>query len=151
MKDALDIVYKITKLIKKSPRRDSTFQVLKENISPTSPGIRILCPTRWTVRADALHSIIANYAVLQALWDESLEFVKDAEMRSRIIGISTTMRSFNFFFGVLLGELILRHSDNLSRALQGLMYLLRKVKRSPNDSENSPIHKKRREFQNVLE
>lgn len=65
MTDALNIVYKITKLIKKS---HSTFQVLKENISPTSPGNRILCPTRW---ADALHSMVANYAVLQALWDES--------------------------------------------------------------------------------
>ena len=39
-------------------------------------------------------------------------------MRSRIIGVSTTMRSFNFFFGVVLGELILCHSDNLSRTLQ---------------------------------
>lgn len=33
-------------------------------------------------------------------------------------GVSTTMKSFNFFFGVSLGELILRHSDNLSRTLQ---------------------------------
>ena len=39
---------------------------------------------------------------------------------SRIIGISvsTTMRSFKFFFGVMLGELILCHSDNLSRTLE---------------------------------
>ena len=44
--------------------------------------------------------------------------MKEAEMRSRIIGVSTTMKSFNFFFGVSLGELILRHSDNLSRTLQ---------------------------------
>ena len=58
MKDALDIVYEITKLIKISPRRDCTYQTLKEEISPTSPGIRILCPTRWTVRADALRSIV---------------------------------------------------------------------------------------------
>ena len=70
------------------------------------------------MKANALHSIPTNYAVLQALWDESLEFVKDAEMRSRIIGISTTMKSFKFFFGVVLGELILHHSDNLSRTLQ---------------------------------
>lgn len=46
------------------------------------------------------------------LWDESLEFVKEAEMKS---GVSTCMKSF---FGVLLGELLLRHSDNLSRTLQ---------------------------------
>ena len=78
MKDALDIVYEIMKLIKKSPRRNSAFQLLKEKMSPASPGIRILCPTRWTVRADALRSIVENYVVLQALWEESLEFVKDA-------------------------------------------------------------------------
>ena len=40
-------------------------------------------------------------------------------MRSRIIGVSTTMKSFTFFFGTVLGELILRHSDNISRTLQG--------------------------------
>ena len=45
--------------------------------------------------------------------------MKDAEMRSRIIGVSSTMKSFNFYFGTVLGELILRHCDNLSRTLQG--------------------------------
>ena len=39
-------------------------------------------------------------------------------MRSRIIGVSATMKSFTFFFGTVLGELTLRHSDNLSRTLQ---------------------------------
>ena len=28
------------------------------------------------------------------------------------------MKSFDFFFGVMLGEMLLRHSDNLSKALQ---------------------------------
>ncbi len=45
-----------------------------------SPGIRVLCPRRWTVRAQALQSILANYEVLQLLWEESLDFVKDTEM-----------------------------------------------------------------------
>ena len=119
MRDALDVVHEITKLIKRSPRRDALLQRLKQQISlESSPGIRILCPTRWTVRANALQSILSNYEVLQILWDESLEFVKETEMRSRIMGVSTYMRSFDFFFGVLLGELLLRHSDNLSRTLQ---------------------------------
>ena len=38
--------------------------------------------------------------------------------RTRIIGVSACMRSFDFFFGVVLDELQLRHSDNLSRTLQ---------------------------------
>ena len=46
MKDALEIVYEITKLINKSPQRDPAFQLLKEKMLPTSPRIRNLCPTR---------------------------------------------------------------------------------------------------------
>ena len=57
-------------LLKKSPHCDATFQKLKEKTSNDSPGIRALCPTRWTARAQVLHSILARYKVLQILWDE---------------------------------------------------------------------------------
>ena len=119
MRNALDTVQEITKLVKKSPRRDATLQRIKEGLTEKSPGIRILCPTRWTVNADALYSIITNYDALCTLWEESLDTVKDVEMRSRIRGVSSYMHSFDFFFGVSLGEMILRHSDNLSKTLQG--------------------------------
>ena len=118
MRDALDTAYELIKLIKKSPRRDSKFQKLKEGIPEGSPGIRVLCPTRWTVRAQALESILKNYEVLQLLWQECLDFVKETDMRSRIIGVSACMKSFDFFFGSSLGELLLSHSDNLSKILQ---------------------------------
>ena len=39
-------------------------------------------------------------------------------MKSRIIGVSTQMETFRYFYGVTLGELILQHTDNLSRTLQ---------------------------------
>ena len=55
---------------------------------------------------------------MKVLWDDSLEVVKDTEMRSRIQGISSCMKSFDFYFGVSLGELLLKHSDNLSKTLQ---------------------------------
>ena len=118
MKDALDVVYEITKLIKFSPRRDAKLQSLKQQVAMESPGIRVLCPTRWTVRGQALQSIIANYDMLQLLWEESLTFVRETDIKSRIMGVSTYMKSFDFFFGVLLGELLLLHSDNLSKSLQ---------------------------------
>ena len=72
-----------------------------------SPGIRVLCPTRWTVKADSLHSILENYEVLMRLWDESLQIVKETEMRGRIIGVATYMKSFRFFFRIILGEMLL--------------------------------------------
>ena len=52
------------------------------------------------------------------LRQESLDFVKETEMRSSIQGVSACMNSFDFFFGVVLGELLLNHSDNLSKTLQ---------------------------------
>jgi len=65
MKDALDTSYELIKLVKKSPRRDPLLQKLKEQMPNDSPGIRVLCPTRWTVRAQALHSILATGVIMK--------------------------------------------------------------------------------------
>ena len=108
MKNALDTSYKIVNLIKKSPHRDAILQKLKAEMPESSPGIRVLCPTRWTVRAQALQSIIANYEALQELWPQSMDIVRDADVRSRIHGVSVHMKSFDFFFGLMLGEFILK-------------------------------------------
>ena len=42
-----------------------------------------------------------------------------AEMRARLGGVAKQMDSFNFFFGVELGCIILNMTDNLSASLQG--------------------------------
>ena len=118
LKDGLETTYELTKLVKKSPKRDTCFDHLKAEIAPDSPGVRILCPTRWTVRADTLLSVINNYKVLLDLWIESLDSVKDTEMRARIIGVASQMEKFEYFYSISLGEMILCHSDNLSRTLQ---------------------------------
>lgn len=118
MRDSLDTTHEITKLIKKSPRRDALLQKLKTELAPDTPSLRALCPTRWTVRADALKSILNNYEVLQELWEESLDIVKETDMKARINGVASQMQKFDFFYGVSLGDLILRHSDNLSKTLQ---------------------------------
>ena len=88
MEDSLDTTHKITKLIKKSPHRDAIFKRPKEEMATDSPDIRFLCPTRWTVRAEALKSVLDNFDVLLRLWDESLEIVKDTEMKASIQGVS---------------------------------------------------------------
>ena len=64
MHDALDTTQDITKLIKKFLRCDAIFKNLKEEMASDSPGIPVLCPTRWTVRAEALKSILDNFNVL---------------------------------------------------------------------------------------
>lgn len=119
MQDALDVTHEITKLIKISPRREGIFKRKKETLPGMCiTGIRVLCPTRWTVRADALTSILQNFEALQETWEEAVEVVCDTETKARIRGVSAAMKTFDFLFGVMLGEIILRHTDNLSRTLQ---------------------------------
>jgi len=74
MNDAMDTAYELIKLIKKSPRREGVFKTLQDQFPDGNVGIRTLCPTRWTVRAQSLQSIIANYEILFMLWEESLKF-----------------------------------------------------------------------------
>ncbi len=123
MKASLETTHEITKLIKLSPRRDAIFRKLKAEsdllLDKKSLSIRILCPTRWTVRADSLFSILDNYEVLLSAWDEAHEAVKDTQSKARIQGVCSQMNTFNFLFGTMLGELVLRHTDNLSKSLQG--------------------------------
>ncbi len=93
MKDSLDITQEITKLIKKSPPRD---EKLKSELAPDTPGVRVLCPTRWTAREDSLKSILDNFEVLQELWEEAIDLVKDTEMKARINGVATQMKTFDY-------------------------------------------------------
>ena len=39
-------------------------------------------------------------------------------MKARILGVASQIKTFNYLFGIVLGDLILRHSDNLSCTLQ---------------------------------
>ena len=84
----------------------------------TSCGIRTMCPTRWTIRADSLRSIIDNYSVLQELWDWSLETITDTDMKARIRGVKHHMLEFDFYWGIHLAACLLRNTDALSKTLQ---------------------------------
>ena len=97
MKNALNTTFEITKLIKKSPKRDVAFNHIKSAMASDSPGIAVLCPTRWTVRADALESILKNYNALHTLWVESIDSAKATDMKARIQGVASQMDMFSFF------------------------------------------------------
>lgn len=57
MKSALDTVNEVSKLIKKSPKRDAIFHDVKTELAPETAGFCVLCPMRWTVRALTLQTI----------------------------------------------------------------------------------------------
>ena len=76
IKDALDVTHEVTKLIKYSPKREAIFREIQNSGGSDydeahmslekHSGIRPLCPTRWTVHADSLATIIENYSSLQS-------------------------------------------------------------------------------------
>lgn len=116
MKDCLDTCFVI---IKFSPKREAMLRTLKEESgSSDAPGVRTMCPTRWTVQADSLASVIANYNNIQELWESALYSSLDSEMKARIHGVDSQMQTFRFFFCLLLSEMILRHTEKLSQTLQ---------------------------------
>ena len=90
------------------------FFLSQENDGEKTMTITLLCPTRSTVRAKSLRSIIDNFQMLQILWEWSLDNCSDTEMKARIRGVDANMQTFEYVFGSYLGELILGHSDNLS-------------------------------------
>ena len=74
------------------------FEKLKAELAPETPGFRVLCPTRWTVRAASLQSLTDNWILLHELWDESLETNLEAEVKSRVIGVKHQMGTFDNYF-----------------------------------------------------
>lgn len=70
------------------------------------------------MRAASPQSVLDNYKVLFGVWDEALSSQLDGEMRARIVGVDTQMHTFDFLFGISLGNLLLLHTDNLSKTLQ---------------------------------
>ena len=116
MADTLDHCLEICNLLKFSPRRDAIFCRLKEEMTPHVPGLRTLCPTRWTVRAASLESILQNYPTFFATWEETAEVAKQPDVKARINGVAAQMKEF--FYCLMLAERLLKHCDNLSKTIQ---------------------------------
>ena len=107
MKSCPETVNEIVKLVKNLPKCDAAFQRLKQTFSSESTGIWVLCPTRWTVYAVLLESVLDNYEELLSLLEECKDSTLDSETKTRIIGIETQMISSEFYFSVSLSTLIL--------------------------------------------
>ncbi|XP_068227994.1 uncharacterized protein [Palaemon carinicauda] len=119
MRDTPDDTREITKLIKKYPKRDVIFEKIKSEITPEgSSGIRVLCPTRWTVKLQALESILKNYSNLQQHWGDAKDVADDTETKARLGGVDSSMKTFDYFFDCNIGVQLLGYADNLAKALQ---------------------------------
>ena len=60
-----------------------TFENLKQNLAPDTPGFHVLYPTRWTVRACSLKSVMDNYKVLEELWKSSPDEISYTSIKAK--------------------------------------------------------------------
>ena len=119
MSDVFDTVLELSKILKYSAKKKAMLFKLKAELAPATPGVKPLCPTRWTVRAESLRSILVNYEVITALLEEILEEYKgNTEATCSARGVLAMMEKFCFIFGITLGEKLFRITDTLSKALQ---------------------------------
>ena len=70
------------------------------------------------MRASCFHRIIDNYSALLREWIVCLHQKLEADVRGRIIGCQAQMNTFDFFFGLHLGERLFLHTDKISKTLQ---------------------------------
>lgn len=117
IREALTVTTELASIIRASPKRLGQFRHLQEELSPGLPGLKPLCPTRWTVRTEAIHAVIMNYSVLcNELEKIGEEACGEASRKS--LGILAIMEKFTTFFGLKLSFLIFSAMEQLSKTLQ---------------------------------
>ena len=118
LKETFEAVREISLLVKKSPKRNTKLDEIRNHSKNDAKSIHTFCPTCWTVRGETLESVLQNHAELLELWEWSLTNVTETEMKGRIIGVNFIMKKFDFYFGCYLGKNVLRETDILSKSLQ---------------------------------
>ena len=103
-------------LVKKSPKRNTKLDEIRNHSKNYAKSIHTFCPTCWAVRGKTLESILQNHTELLELWEWSLTNVTETEMKERIIGVIFIMKKFDFYFRCCLGRK--RQTDILSKSLQ---------------------------------
>ena len=117
VRDSLQLVMEIIKLIKFSPKRTTLFNTIKSQLSPETHSLKPLCPTRWTVRAGAISAILDNYESLLSTLQEVYTTGRD-EYALRAGGFVRQLQLFSTFFGLKLCLVIFSPTEQLSHTLQ---------------------------------
>ena len=105
VRDTLELIMELVKLIKFSPKRSTLFQTLKSQMSPDTNDLRPLCPTRWTVRTGAIGAVLSNYSTLCTVLEEVNSTGRD-EYAVKAGGILRQMEKFSTYFGLKLCFLV---------------------------------------------
>ncbi len=114
VREALALTSELNTLVRASSKRLRLFARIQNDLAPGNPGLKPLCPTRWTVWIGALDSVIKNYVVISS----ELEVLKSGEPSRKSCGLLAMMDKFAVYFGLRLSHMIFAVSEQLSVTLQ---------------------------------
>ena len=116
----MGFIYDFVQLIKFSSKRLTLFESLKKEVSINSgdstPSLRMLCPTRWTIRHTSIDSIICNYQILQTALEEFQQ--GHDEYTAKASGLMAHMENFDTYFALKHAYLVFSATEQLSVNLQ---------------------------------
>lgn len=150
IRNILNLVFELGKLIKFSPKRSTLFSTLNKQLAfnsgenATGKSLRTLCLTRWTVRHSAIESILLNYDTLKKTLQE-VEKGHD-EYAAKAHGMLIQLEMFDTFFGLKLAHLIFSTCEQFSvnlqfiditvqEAIKGSQLLVKHLKSQRNESK----------------
>lgn len=120
LRNTMEFIFQLVQLIKFSPKRLTLFDSIRQEVGlsdgTSSPSLRTLCPTRWTVRHGSITSVLSNYQNLITTLD-TVQQGHD-EYAAKAKGLLSQMESFDTFFGLKLAYLVYSAAEQLSVNLQ---------------------------------
>jgi len=115
IRDCLSLVHDLVIFFKNSPTRNRVLQGISVHNSATS--LKPLCPTRWSVRAASVSSVLGNCErVLAALTE--IARTKHDESGSKASGLLRSLERFKTFFSLRVALLVFELVDDCNTSLQ---------------------------------
>ena len=105
LRDAVSIVREIVKLINYSPKCRHFFSEKLLMTEGPTVGIKPLCPTRWTVRTEAMDVVIKQYTMVMEAIEEVHRTTHD-EYGGKAGGVLAALEQFYILFGLKLGYIV---------------------------------------------
>ena len=117
VRNALQYVHDTAKVLKTSKRKSEFLDIVQEMDDVPCMTPKTLCPTRWTVRAAAILSILATYpAVLEML--ERLG-ASGTDIASTAAGLFAQLEKSDVYLSLLIARDIFVPTEKLSLVLEG--------------------------------
>ena len=117
IRDALDTVKEIGKLILFSPKRSHLFSSKLQQACDDTVSLKLFCPTRWTARTSAINAILKDYGVLLQTLEEIHATTHD-EYGMKANGLLQSLEKFNTLFGLMLSHRLFSAVEQVSLVLQ---------------------------------